>query len=272
MDSFNAQSPIGLIDSGVGGLSVLLEITKVLPHQPLIYLADSAFCPYGSRPAQEIGQRVVHLADFLLSQGTQMLVLACNSATIAAVEILREIYPIPIIGMEPGVKPAVQQTRSGCIGILATEASLAGEKFHRLVAHHAQGVRVITAPCPDFVHLVEKGDIQSKQALLIVERNIDPLLKQGADVLVLGCTHYPFLAPLITEVAGKHVTLIQTQEAVGRQALRLLPFPAIGGVPTYRATSSGNLEHFKRLFAKLCPGVCCSFFDLDTRYKTLSLP
>ena len=251
------NTPIGILDSGLGGLSVLNEIRKVLPEESLIYFGDSAWCPYGARHADEIQRRVFEVTDFLIDQGCKMIVVACNSATIAAVEALRATYPIPFVGMEPGVKPAAALTQTRTVGVLATEASLAGEKFHRLLSTHADGIKIITRPCPNFVELVEAGELSGPRALGIVEEEIFPLIQAGADVLVLGCTHYPFLRPLIQDVAGPDVKIIDTGAAVARHVLQLLNNK---NTPTDENTScqvitTGDLDTLKQLFPTLCPGI-----------------
>ena len=217
-----SAAPIGVFDSGVGGISVLREIHAALPAEDLIYYADSGHCPYGGKPREAIIERAVTITDALLARGAKLIVVACNTATIAAVEQLRASYPVPFVGMEPAVKPAAAATRSGVIGVLATGAALAGDKFHRLVATHADGVRVITQPCPGLVEQVEAGELNGPQTRRLVETYTAPLLAQGADVLVLGCTHYPFLAPLIREVVGPDVKLLDTGAAVARQVRRVL--------------------------------------------------
>ncbi len=215
-------APIGVMDSGVGGISVLRELQRLLPSEDFIYYADHAHCPYGGKPRQEIVERSVAITEELLAGGAKLIVVACNTATIAAVEYLRANYPVPFVGMEPAIKPAAAQTRSGVVGVLATGAALAGEKFHALVAQHAGGVRIITQPCPGLVELVERGDLYGSQTRALIECYTQPLLAAGADVLVLGCTHYPFLKPLIAEVVGSNVVLLDTGAAVARQVQRVL--------------------------------------------------
>lgn len=217
-----SHAPIGVFDSGLGGISVLREIRKALPHEDLIYYADSGHCPYGGKPRSEIIARADAITDFLLARGVKLIVVACNTATIAAVEHLRATYPLPFIGMEPAVKPAVAQTKTGVVGVLATGAALGGDKFHKLVAQHAQQVRVITQPCPGLVERVESGDLMGEETRELVKRYVWPLVAQNADTLVLGCTHYPFLRPLIAEVAGPGVNLLDTGEAVARHTRRVL--------------------------------------------------
>ena len=251
------NSPIGILDSGLGGLSVLNEIRKLMPGEDIVYFADSAWCPYGPRPADEIQRRVFAITDFLLTQNCQLIVIACNSATIAAVEALRATYPVPFVGMEPAVKPAAAITRSGTVGVLATEASLAGEKFHRLLHDHAEGVNVITRPCPNFVDLVEHGELEGNRARGIVEEETLPLIEAGADVLVLGCTHYPFLRPLIQDVAGPEIKIIDTGAAVARHALQLLKNRCQPASPqtSCQVITTGDLDTLKKLFPQLCPGI-----------------
>lgn len=217
-----AAAPIGVFDSGVGGLSVLRELRALLPAEHFLYYADSAHCPYGGKPAAAIQTRAVAITEELLAAGAKLIVVACNTATIAAVEHLRANYPLPFVGMEPAVKPACALTRSGVVGVLATGAALGGEKFHQLVAQHAAGVRVITQPCPGLVECVEAGDLDGPRAEALVARYVEPLRAAGADVLVLGCTHYPFLRPLIQRLAGVPVQLLDTGAAVARQTRRLL--------------------------------------------------
>lgn len=217
-----AGRPVGVFDSGVGGLSVLRDLRRQLPAEDFIYYADSGHCPYGGKTQAAIQARAVSIAEELLAADAKLIVVACNTATIAAVEHLRANYPVPFVGMEPAVKPACALTKSGVVGVLATGAALGGEKFHRLVAAHAEGVRVITQPCPGLVECVEAGDIDGTRARGLVEQYLAPLRSAGVDVLVLGCTHYPFLRPLIESVAGPRVSVIDTGEAVARQTCRVL--------------------------------------------------
>ncbi|MGB0774954.1 MAG: glutamate racemase [Akkermansiaceae bacterium] len=249
------STAIGILDSGLGGLSVLNEIQKALPHESVVYYGDSAWCPYGARDADEIQRRVFAVTDFLLEQGCKLIVIACNSATIAAVEALRATYPVPFVGMEPGVKPAAALTRSGTVGVLATEASLAGEKFHRLVSDHADGVKVITRPCPNFVQLVESGELDTPRARKIVEEETLPLTEAGADVLVLGCTHYPFLRPMIEKVVGNDVGIVDTGEAVAQRVACLCQNGTSTSPPHYQIHTSGDLAQLTSLFPTLCPHI-----------------
>jgi glutamate racemase len=252
-----SAAPIGVFDSGVGGISVLHELRALLPAEDFIYYADSGHCPYGGKPREAIQARAVAITEFLLARGSKLIVVACNTATIAAVEHLRATYPLPFVGMEPAVKPAVALTRSGVVGVLATGAALAGEKFHKLLADHARDLRVITQPCPGLVEQVEAGDLDGPQTRLLVGRYTAPLLAQGADVLVLGCTHYPFLRPLIQAVVGPEVVLIDTGAAVARQAERLLEREGLrraaaqGGSVEWHCSGAGSVARMQRLLASL---------------------
>ncbi|BDS08903.1 glutamate racemase [Oceaniferula spumae] len=250
------KPPIGILDSGLGGLSVFNEVQKLMPDESVIYFGDSAWCPYGARPADEIQRRVFTVTDFLLEQGCKLIIIACNSATIAAVEALRAQYPVPFVGMEPGVKPATALTKTGTVGVLATEASLAGEKFHRLITDYSNGVNVITRPCPNFVELVEHGVLSGPKARGIVEEETLPLIEAGADVLVLGCTHYPFLRPLIQEVVGPDVTLLDTGAAVARHAASFVDQEGTETTtPKHRIITTGDLSHLEKIFPTLCPDI-----------------
>jgi glutamate racemase len=247
---------IGILDSGVGGLSVLQEIRALLPSHPLIYLGDSAWCPYGNKPFEQIRARVCQHTDFLMAQGASLIVIACNSATIAAVEHLRASYPIPFVGMEPAIKPASQITKTGVIGVLATEASLAGEKFHRLVDTHAEDLRVITTPCPKFVELVEAGILAGPEVEEAIREYTAPLLAEGVDVLVLGCTHYPFLRETIAKVAGPSVTLLDTGAAVAKRVASLVETDKTTDSPVTLYTTGSAIE-LPKLLKSLLPDLSC---------------
>ena len=251
----DAQShPIGMFDSGLGGLSVAREVHKLLPGEDILYLADNAWCPYGGRPHEVIRERAHSMAEHLLEHGAKLIVVACNTATIAAVESLRATYPVPFVGMEPAIKPAVAATHSGVVGVLATGASLSGEKFHQLVARHAAGVRVITQPCPGLVEQVEAGHLNSDATRALLAQYVEPLILAGADVLVLGCTHYPLLRPLIESMVGPQVHVMDTGAAVARQTARLLEKENLrqsrceGGQLQFQST--GNPAHHA-LFEKI---------------------
>jgi glutamate racemase len=227
--SSSSQAPIGVFDSGVGGLSVLRHIRALLPDEHLIYVADQGFAPYGGKPEAVLVERSLGIAEFLLEQGVKALVVACNTATVAAIKAVRERHPqLPIVGVEPGLKPAAAQSRAGKIGVMATERTLSGEKFLQLMAQIASAshAEFLLQPCVGLVDLIELGQVDGAATLALLDRYIAPLLAQGADTLVLGCTHYPFVRPAIERLlaqAGKPgVGLIDTGEAVARQLQRLV--------------------------------------------------
>ena len=215
-----SSATIGVFDSGVGGLSVLHHIRRTLPDAHLIYVADSAHVPYGDKPASCIEQRSNTLTRFLISQGAEAIVIACNTATAAAAASLRRNVKCPIIGMEPAVKPAVAATRSGVVGVLATTGTLESARFAALLERYGEEVEIVTQGCPGLVEQVEQGDLNGSRTRDLIARYTAPLLARGADTLILGCTHYPFLAPLIRDVVGEGITLVDTGAAVARQLQR----------------------------------------------------
>jgi glutamate racemase len=245
--SMAADSAVGVFDSGIGGLSVLRHIRTQLPHEHLLYFADAGFALYGDKPEAVIVARVLAIAEFLVQRGAKALVVACNTATAAAIKALRSSYPaMPVIGVEPGLKPAAALTQSRTVGVLATVRTLASAKFNLLREQIsvATGVRFVTQACIGLADQIEKGELQSTATALLVHRYVAPLIAQGADTLVLGCTHYPFVQALIEKVAIRadksSVTIIDTGEAVARQLLRLLEQDGIQN----QASHAGALEAF----------------------------
>lgn len=216
------QGPIGVFDSGVGGLSVLREIRRELPAEDLLYVADSAYAPYGEQSDALIHTRSLAIAAFLLARSAKAIVVACNTATSVAVEVLRARVPVPVVAMEPAVKPAARHTKSTVVGVLATTRTLESARFTRLLTAHGLNVRVLLQPCPGFVEQVERGLVSGPDTCALVERYVNPLVAQGADTLVLGCTHYPFLLPVIRAVAGPGVSVIDPSPAVARELRRRL--------------------------------------------------
>lgn len=216
------SAPIGVFDSGLGGISVLREIHRLLPAEQLIYIADSGHAPYGSKSTEYISQRCLQLSEFLLEQGAKMLVVACNTATAHAIDTMREQLSVPVIGMEPAVKPAARLTKSGVIGVLATQQTVKSQRLQRLIHEYASGVNVVAQACPGLVEHVEKGDFASLELRALLADYTAPLLKQGVDVIVLGCTHYPFLAMTLHEIVGPNITILETSNAVAQHVNRVL--------------------------------------------------
>jgi glutamate racemase len=214
---------IGIFDSGIGGLSVWREIDRLLLQQATLYVADQAHVPYGPRSLQEVREFSEGVSRFLLSAGADVIVVACNTASAAALHNLRVTFPdVPFVGMEPAVKPAAQNTRSGVVGVIATQATFQGELFASLLERFASDVRVLTQACPGLVEAVENGALDTQETQAILTACLLPLLQSGIDKLVLGCTHYPFLRPVIERIVGPEVEIIDPAPAVARQTGRVL--------------------------------------------------
>lgn len=250
-----SDGPIGVFDSGLGGLSVLRHVRALLPNEDLVYVADSAYLPYGGKPPELVRERVDEIGGRLIEQGAKALVVACNTATAFGIDALRARFDLPVIGMEPGVKPAASCTQTGTIGVLATAGTLSSTRFQNLMHKHAGAARVIAQPCPGWVELVESGDWHSPAAREKLRHSLMPVLHANADVLVLGCTHFPFLRDALTGIAGLGVTIIDTGEAVARELKRrlgqaglLAAGPAVG---TIRCFTTGDVDAVRPLVAKL---------------------
>lgn len=216
-------SPIGVFDSGVGGLSVLRALRRQFPGQPVVYFADQAHVPYGPRSLEQVRSFARGITRFLLGQGAGLIVVACNAASAAALLHLRELFEdVPFVGMEPAVKPAAGQTHSGVVGVLATPATFQGALYASVVERFGRGVRLMQDTCPGLVGQIEAGDLRGEDTRAILERALQPMQAAGADTVVLGCTHYPFVIPLIEEIVGPGVRVIDPAPAVARQVGRLL--------------------------------------------------
>lgn len=245
---------IGVFDSGVGGLSVLREIRQLMPKADLVYLADQANLPYGPKSHDDIRRWCLAAADWLADQGCGAVVLACNTASAAALHWLREQRPALInVGMEPAVKPAAAQSRSGVVGVLATPGTLAGSMFQVSRERWASHVKVIEQPCVGWVECVEAGQADSPEAEALVRRDVEPLLEQGADMLVLGCTHFPFLAEHIRNIAGEGVTQIDPAPAIARQLQRVTSESSdyADGRAEFSAATTGEIGLFNKQIQRL---------------------
>jgi glutamate racemase len=217
------KQPLGVFDSGIGGLAVLREIHDLLPAEDLVYFADQAHVPYGSRSLDEVRTLSEEITRFLLQEGSKLIVLACNTASAASLHYLRTIFPqTPFIGMEPAVKPAAEITRSGVVGVLATPATFQGELFASVVDRYAEGIRVLQSTLPGLVEQIESGKLTGEAVEHILQAGIEPLLERGADTLVLGCTHFPFVLPAIEALSGEGVTVIDPSPAIARRAHQVL--------------------------------------------------
>jgi len=218
-----STAPIGIFDSGVGGLSVLLAVRQTLPDEAIIYFADQAHVPYGPRDLVEVRQFSEAISRFLIEHGCKLIIVACNTASAAALFHLRKTYPeTPFVGMEPAVKPAAENTRSGVVGVLATPTTFQGALYASVVERFANGVVLLQDTCPGLVSQIEAGRLDTAHTRSILEKAISPMLARDIDTIVLGCTHYPFIIPLIQEIVGASVRVIDPAPAIARQASRLL--------------------------------------------------
>ncbi len=219
--SFSA--PVGIFDSGVGGLSVLKAIRQILPRQSVIYFGDQAHVPYGPRPLEEVRGFAREITHFLVGQGARLIVVACNAASAASLHYLRETFPhVSFVGMEPAVKPAAETSASGRVGVLATPATFQGALYASVVERFANGVQLYQDTCPGLVAQIEQGNLAGEETRQILTRALNPMLANGIDTVVLGCTHYPFVIPLIQQITGPEVRVIDPAPAVARQTARLL--------------------------------------------------
>lgn len=218
---FPVKNAIGIFDSGVGGLSVLKEVRKKLPNHPIIYFADQFHVPYGPRKLEEVLSLSYEISNFLFGLGAEIIVIACNTASAAALYPLRESYPlIPFVGMEPAVKPAVEKTHTGKVGVLATPATFQGKLYNSVVERFAKNAKIYQNTCPGLVQEIEKGNFDGDITKEILRDALSPMMKEEIDTVVLGCTHYPFVIPEIEEIVGPEVTVIDPSPAIANQALR----------------------------------------------------
>ncbi len=217
-----AKNPIGIFDSGVGGTSIWKEIHQLLPNENTIFLADSKNAPYGNKPAQEIVSLSIKNSEVLLKMGCKIIVVACNTATTNAISVLRKSYNIPIIGIEPAIKPAALQTRSKCIGILATRGTLNSALFQKTSKENAKNTCIIEVIGEGLVKLIENGDLNSPEMMSLLEKYTAPMLEANVDYIVLGCSHFPYLIPQLQKILPKHIKIIDSGEAVARQTRAVL--------------------------------------------------
>ncbi len=253
---FATDKPVGVFDSGVGGLSVLRAMRKLMPEEPVIYFGDQGHVPYGPRQMQQVRDFSETITRFLLDQGAKGIVVACNTASAAALHYLRDKFPdVFFVGMEPAVKPAAEHTQSGLVGVLATPATFQGALYASVLERFANGVQVLQHTCPGLVGQIEKGDLDGDETRAILEDALRPMLDQGIDTVVLGCTHYPFVIPLIEQVVGENVRVIDPAPAVAKQAKRLLDASGmktpLGGRADICFYTSGDANSLASLLPKL---------------------
>jgi glutamate racemase len=266
-----ARAPLGIFDSGLGGLSVLRAVRAALPDERIVYVADTQYAPYGERDDDFIADRTLAIGNWLVSQGAKALIVACNTATAQSIAMAREQLPIPLVGVEPGVKPAALLSQSRVVGVLATAVTLRSARFQSLIDRHAGDCRFILQPGHGLVQAVERCDTSSPELMALLESYLRPMLDAHADTLVLGCTHYPFLDNAIRAIAGDRLALIDTSVAIARQTERLLdqhglraaPSPASQSeVPRLYSTSNGESQ--RQLVASL--------LGLDTHVEHVVIP
>ena len=260
-----AMGAIGVYDSGVGGLSVWKELLKELPQEEYLYVSDAGYCPYGPKSKEEIVKRAIAVTEFMIANNVEIIVVACNTATAAAIEYLRGHYTIPFVGMEPAVKPAAINTRTGAIGVLATKGTFKGELYLRTLHKFASNAKVIEQVGEGLVELVESGNVDSDQAREIIGKYVRPMLEADVDHIVLGCTHYPFLEKLIREAAGEGVEIVNPAPAVARRAAQVLEgrrkgMPAGKKVSRGRFITTGdNLEVMENMAREIAGSAAVNF-------------
>lgn len=244
---------VGIFDSGAGGLSVFREIFKLLPGERFIYYSDNANCPYGEKSREYIIDRARAITSFLMDKGADIIVVACNTATAAAISTLRNEFPVSFIGMEPAIKPAAQQTRTGVVGVLATAGTLKATKYIDTKEKWSQDIKVVEHIGQGFVELVENGTVTGPQAEAVVEQSVRPLVEAGADTIVLGCTHYPFLSETIMKVAGRPITLIDPAPAVAKHLLEVMQENSLVKNDGFsmELNSSGDMTTLKQIYDNL---------------------
>lgn len=244
---------VGIFDSGAGGLSVFREIFKLLPGERFIYYSDNANCPYGEKSREYIIDRARAITSFLMDKGADIIVVACNTATAAAISTLRNEFPVSFIGMEPAIKPAAQQTRTGVVGVLATAGTLKATKYIDTKEKWSQDIKVVEHIGQGFVELVENGTVTGPEAEAIVEQSVRPLVEAGADTIVLGCTHYPFLSETIMKVAGQPITLIDPAPAVAKHLLEVMQENSLVKNDGFsmELNSSGDMTTLKQIYDNL---------------------
>lgn len=254
---------LGVLDSGVGGLSVLIHLRRLLPSEPVLYFADQGHIPYGPRPAGEIQAYTAEITRFLLRRGAKLIVVACNTATAAALDYLRSAFPdVPFVGMEPAVKPAALTTHSGKVGVLATPSTLNSHRYAGLMERYASGIQVFEDPCSGLVQLIEAGALDAPQTRSLLERVVWPMLDEGVDTLVLGCTHYPFIRPLLEDIIGDGVAVIDPAPAVVRRTRFVLQQHQLAAPPEHdgalRCFTSGDPRQLEMFAARVLEAPCAA--------------
>src|SRR5258706_710879 len=241
MTQSGSENPIGIFDSGVGGLTILRAVRRALPCENLVYVADAAHVPYGQKPPEQIRERAMAIGGFVVGQGAKVIVAACNPAGAAAMDMLRARLAVPFVGVERAIKPATAATRSGVVGVLATPSTLASERYRSLIERFAAGIRIVAQPCAGLAEHIERGDLDGERTEQLLRGFVEPLLAAHADVIVLGCTHYPLVAHIVQRIAGPGVAVIENGTAVGQgegEQVALARAAPVGGTRSGRLLSS----------------------------------
>ncbi|HKT97433.1 MAG TPA: glutamate racemase [Paraburkholderia sp.] len=272
----SCAAPIGIFDSGLGGLSVLRAVRALLPAERIVYVADSRYAPYGQRDDDFIADRTLAICEWLVAQGAKALVVACNTATAQSIALVRERLSIPLVGVEPGIKPAALLSKSRVAGVLATQVTLRSARFQALVERHAADLRVLCQPGHGLVEAVERCDVRSPALVELLRGYVQPMLDAGADTLVLGCTHYPFLDAAIRSIVGERMALVDTSVAIARQLERVLDQHGLRAQPAHegdasaaggtaaRFCSTSDGAHLRMLAAAL--------LGIDAQVECVSIP
>ena len=259
------SNPIGIFDSGIGGTSIWKEIKNLMPNENCIYLADSKNAPYGEKSHEEILRLSIKNTEFLIERKCKLIVVACNTATTNAIDYLRNKYNVPFIGIEPAIKPAALNSKSKKVGVLATKGTLSSALFHSTSQNHAAGIEVFERQGKGLVELIEKGDLESKSLKLLLNQYVGPMLDRGIDYLVLGCTHYPYLIPLLKEILPPDVKIIDSGQAVARQTKSILVEQNLinddDEIGHHQCYTNGNIEVLKRFVLNAAPHVNTEYLD-----------
>jgi glutamate racemase len=254
MTQSGSENPIGIFDSGVGGLTILRAVRQALPCENLVYVADAAHVPYGQKTPEQIRERAMAIGGFLVGQGAKVIVVACNTATAAAIDMLRARLAVPFVGVEPAIKPAMAATRSGVVGVLATPSTLASERYRSLIERFAAGIRIVAQPCAGLAEHIERGDLDGERTEQLLRGFVEPLLAAHADVIVLGCTHYPLVAHIVQRIAGPGVAVIENGTAVAKEVARQLTLRGSArtvGTGSEVFWSSGPIQRIEPLLSQL---------------------
>ena len=247
--------PVGIFDSGLGGLTVWRELRRQLPNEDLLYFADSRNCPYGPKPPETIQKLACHIVDGMMEAGCKMVVVACNTATAAAIDMLRQNYSIPFVGMEPAIKQAALNTKTGKVGVLATKGTFNGRLYKETSRKYANNIEVVVQIGTGLVELVEANEYETDKARVLLKKYVEPMVERGVDQIVLGCTHYPFFKPQIEQMVGSGIAVIDPAPAVAKHAADVLAEHGLQNSDSHCGTdvvaSSGSTDTMSKLLTSM---------------------